>query len=557
MGHAGRVHAASPRSGPRSTTPARDSPSPARCSPASDPLFGVVGLVILIRGRIPGGDRAALLDAAILASGTGVLIWAFGFAPFVARRPTELARRRRLLLPGPRRAGDGRPDVVPPRRAPPGDAPHRPVRPRLERDHRRRHAGGPASTTATSLRRTCSPHSRSLTLVGAAALHPSMAIAPERQRVDLRPVSRRRIVALTAALLVNPATLAIEVLVGRQIDPAPYLIGGVVIGLLVIARLGDALRQLGESLHERDSLMELLRRQALYDALTSLPNRSLFTERLAADFANRSDERTAGRPARRPRRLQGRQRQLRPRGGRRAPGRRRPATARRDPRRRHRGPPRWRRVRHRPAGLRRPARPGARRPADPGIAERTVRRRRSSADRRGPASAWPSPRRDDRTADDLVRNADVAMYLAKSRGKGRIEVFEPSMQEAAMTQLQLRTDLAVGDRRAATFGSTTSRSSTCGPAGPSATRRSFAGCATAGSSRRGEFIPIGRIERPDRPADGLGRRRGLPDDRRRGDARRSPVGQRQPVVEPARPPGHRRPLRRRASTRAAWRRIAW
>ena len=34
--------------------------------------------------------------------------------------------------------------------------------------------------------------------------------------------------------------------------------------------------------------MELLRRQALYDALTSLPNRSLFTERLTAAFANRS-----------------------------------------------------------------------------------------------------------------------------------------------------------------------------------------------------------------------------------------------------------------------------
>ncbi len=49
---------------------------------------------------------------------------------------------------------------------------------------------------------------------------------------------------------------------------------------------------------------------------------------------------------------------------------------------------------------------------------------------------------DDRTADDLVRNADIAMYLAKSHGKGRYEVFEPSMQAAAMTQLELRTDLA-------------------------------------------------------------------------------------------------------------------
>jgi EAL domain-containing protein (putative c-di-GMP-specific phosphodiesterase class I) len=50
----------------------------------------------------------------------------------------------------------------------------------------------------------------------------------------------------------------------------------------------------------------------------------------------------------------------------------------------------------------------------------------------------------DQTADDLVRNADVAMYLAKSRGKGRFEIFEPSMQAAATTQLQLRADLAAG-----------------------------------------------------------------------------------------------------------------
>ena len=94
-----------------------------------------------------------------------------------------------------------------------------------------------------------------------------MAIAPERQHVDRRPISRRRIAALAAALLVNPATLAIEVLVGREIDPAPYLIGGVVIGLLVIARLGDALRSSATACTSGSPLMELLRRQALYDAL--------------------------------------------------------------------------------------------------------------------------------------------------------------------------------------------------------------------------------------------------------------------------------------------------
>ena len=51
---------------------------------------------------------------------------------------------------------------------------------------------------------------------------------------------------------------------------------------------------------------------------------------------------------------------------------------------------------------------------------------------------------DNRTADDLVRNADFAMYRAKSRGDGGFEVFEPSMEAAAMTQMQLRADLSEG-----------------------------------------------------------------------------------------------------------------
>jgi hypothetical protein len=46
-------------------------------------VTGVVGFAAMIRGRIPGGDRAALLDAAIVASAIGMLVWAFGLAPNV------------------------------------------------------------------------------------------------------------------------------------------------------------------------------------------------------------------------------------------------------------------------------------------------------------------------------------------------------------------------------------------------------------------------------------------------------------------------------------------
>ena len=44
-------------------------------------------------------------------------------------------------------------------------------------------------------------------------------------------------------------------------------------------------------------------------------------------------------------------------------------------------------------------------------------------------------------ADTVLRNADVAMYQAKLKGRGRYEIFAPSMHGAAMARLQLRTDL--------------------------------------------------------------------------------------------------------------------
>ena len=47
----------------------------------------------------------------------------------------------------------------------------------------------------------------------------------------------------------------------------------------------------------------------------------------------------------------------------------------------------------------------------------------------------------DHTADEVLRNADVAMYTAKSNGKNRLEVFEPGMHTAALTRLALKGDL--------------------------------------------------------------------------------------------------------------------
>jgi diguanylate cyclase (GGDEF)-like protein/PAS domain S-box-containing protein len=55
----------------------------------------------------------------------------------------------------------------------------------------------------------------------------------------------------------------------------------------------------------------------------------------------------------------------------------------------------------------------------------------------------PEDHRTDRaaTADELIRNADVAMYESKVRGKGRVSTYEPAMRLAAVTRLDLETAL--------------------------------------------------------------------------------------------------------------------
>ena len=44
-------------------------------------------------------------------------------------------------------------------------------------------------------------------------------------------------------------------------------------------------------------------------------------------------------------------------------------------------------------------------------------------------------------ADDVLRDADIAMYRAKAQGRGRYELFDPSMLETAITRMALENDL--------------------------------------------------------------------------------------------------------------------
>lgn len=51
---------------------------------------------------------------------------------------------------------------------------------------------------------------------------------------------------------------------------------------------------------------------------------------------------------------------------------------------------------------------------------------------------------EDAGSEALLRNADLAMYLAKSQGKGKYVIFEPKMHDALMERIELEEDLRRG-----------------------------------------------------------------------------------------------------------------
>jgi diguanylate cyclase (GGDEF)-like protein/PAS domain S-box-containing protein len=48
------------------------------------------------------------------------------------------------------------------------------------------------------------------------------------------------------------------------------------------------------------------------------------------------------------------------------------------------------------------------------------------------------------TAEELLRNADLAMYRAKTRGKNKVEMYEPRLRDAALSRVRLEKELREG-----------------------------------------------------------------------------------------------------------------
>jgi predicted signal transduction protein with EAL and GGDEF domain len=63
-------------------------------------------------------------------------------------------------------------------------------------------------------------------------------------------------------------------------------------------------------------------------------------------------------------------------------------------------------------------------------------------------ATWTGPDRSAGAGDNLIRDADVAMYAAKAAGRARYRLFEPSLRNAAVARADLEADLRLALDRA-------------------------------------------------------------------------------------------------------------
>jgi len=238
-----------------------------------------VGLLVLIRGRISGRDRAGLIDAAIIATGLGLLSWTFLMKP-IAEDPSLSLSERLVSLAYPLA------DVL---------------------------LLAMAARLATSPgARTAAYRLLGLTLVvllgadigyavlnmvisyegglvdagwllsyvtwGTAALHPSMRslseVAPDRAE----RFSHRRQALLATTSLMAPAVLVQQGLRDQPVDVGAIGLGSAVLFLLVVLRMAGLVAQVQDQATQLAAL-------AHNDALTGIPNRRAWELELPREMA--------------------------------------------------------------------------------------------------------------------------------------------------------------------------------------------------------------------------------------------------------------------------------
>jgi diguanylate cyclase (GGDEF)-like protein len=259
-------------------------------------LVGIAGYALVIRTRNPGRDRASLIDATVVSTGVGMLAWVFMASPYTVDASLPLIERVLsvlyvvldvLVLALVIRLAIGGGD--------------------RSRAYLLMTAGwlvlvgadaGRALLVLVGAYDPTSPIEAgwlvSYALWGAAVLDPSMATLTDPTPAPRGQLTSPRLASLAAASLMAPASLAIQAVRGQRLDVPVIVAGCVLLFLLVLVRLADLVREneatvrelrgtegvLRASLSERDALAAQLEHQAYYDSLTDLANRSLFNDRV-------------------------------------------------------------------------------------------------------------------------------------------------------------------------------------------------------------------------------------------------------------------------------------
>jgi diguanylate cyclase len=259
-------------------------------------VIGIAGYAVLIRARSPGRDRASLIDAAVISTGVGVLAWVFLASPYSVDVSLPLIERVLsvlyvvldvLVLALVIRLAIGNRDRT--------------------RAYLLMTAGwlvlvaADAGRAVLVLLGAYDPSSPveagwlvAYALWGAAVLDPSVATLTDPIPAPRTGLTRARLACLAGASLMAPAILAVQALRDQRLDIPVIVTGCAAMFLMVLVRLADLVREneatvrelrgtegvLRASLSERDALAAQLEHLAFYDSLTDLANRALFNDRV-------------------------------------------------------------------------------------------------------------------------------------------------------------------------------------------------------------------------------------------------------------------------------------
>ena len=214
------------------------------------------GLVLLIRARTPGRDRASLI-AAIVATGLGLLSWVLLMKPAATDSTLDVVGRVisiahpaadvLLLALVVMLAGDVGFAVL---------------------------AQADAFTPNNAINLTWL---LAYVLFGAAALHPSTAAQSEPAAARTRRLTRRRLSLLTGVSLVAPILLLGQAWGRSGIDAAAIGIGSIALFLLVVARMAGLIRQVEQQAAQLEAL-------AGHDAPTGTADRRAWDRALPVEM---------------------------------------------------------------------------------------------------------------------------------------------------------------------------------------------------------------------------------------------------------------------------------